>query len=77
LDVGVVAYTRETDDQVVLVAINPTGDSVTWRLPDAPGIHGWHVALSTMATDATAVPTAPGSPMVLAPNEAVILDGTR
>jgi glycosidase len=77
LDVGVVAYTRETDDQVVLVAINPTGDSVTWRLPDAPGIHGWHVALSTMATDATAVPTAPGSPMVLAPNEAVILEGIR
>jgi alpha-glucosidase len=76
-EVGVVAYTRETEEQVVLVAINPTSDTVRWPLPDVPGVRGWRLALTTMASDATADQPAAGSHMVLAPNEAVILEGTR
>jgi alpha-glucosidase len=76
-EVGVVAYTRETEEQVVLVAINPTSDTVRWPLPHVPGVRGWRLALTTMASDATADQPAAGSHMVLAPNEAVILEGTR
>ena len=76
-EVGVVAYTRETEDQVALVAINPTGGSVQWLLPDVPGVRGWRVALTTMAAEAPAGARPTGSSVVLAPNEAVVLEGIR
>jgi glycosidase len=76
-EIGVVAYTRETEDQVALVAINPTDGSVQWPLPDVPGVRGWRVALTTSAASGTAGEPGRGSSLVLAPNEAVILEGIR
>ena len=76
-EIGVVAYTRETEDQVALVAINPTDGSVQWPLPDVPGVRGWRVALTTSAASGTSGEPGRGSSLVLAPNEAVILEGIR
>ena len=74
-EAGVVAYTRESGDQVMLVAINPGGEARSWRLPDVPDVRGWRVALSSTSADTPAGHQAPGSTLTLAPNEAIIFEG--
>jgi alpha-glucosidase len=75
VDVGVVAYTRETPEQVVLVALNLGRDPVSWRVPDAPREGGWRSLLTTSETTTAAGSLAGGSMMVLASDEAIILVG--
>jgi glycosidase len=71
---GVVAYTRETVDQIVVVAINPGDESATLALPDLPGIGGWQVALTTIGPDTPSTMLEPGSTTILGANEALILE---
>jgi hypothetical protein len=70
----VVAYTRETVDQIVVVAINPGDESATLALPDLPGIGGWQVALTTIGPDTPSTMLEPGSTTILGANEALILE---
>jgi alpha-glucosidase len=76
-ELGVVAYTREIDDQVVLVAINPGGETLSWPLPEVPGISGWRVALTTAGPDGGTADLDAASTLNLAAYEAVILEGVR
>jgi alpha-glucosidase len=72
---GVVAYSREIDHQVILIALNLGRARVAWRLPEAPGAGAWRLLLTTAGTEDVREPSAGGSTMMLAPDEAVILEG--
>ena len=76
-EAGIVAYTREDGDQVVFVAINPGDESVAWTLPEVPDVRAWRVALTTTEPEAPTTVLGAGSTTILAPNEGIILEGTR
>ncbi len=73
--VGVVAFTRQTSSQVILVALNLGRDAVPWRLPDPPRGGGWRPLLTTAPTGLPSMPLAGGSTRVMAPDEALIFEG--
>jgi alpha-glucosidase len=50
----VVAYTRTTPGQTLLVVLNLSREAATWRLPDAPAGRRWQTALSTGGETAAA-----------------------
>jgi alpha-glucosidase len=73
----VVAFLRETSDQAVLVGLNLARGAVDWTLPEGPHWTAWQPLLGTVATRSVDGPLAGGVELVLAPDEALILEGVR
>ena len=69
----VVAYTRATDDQEILVVLNLGRDTVAWRLPGEDPDRRWRRIAGT-ATTAPGGPLDAGATLELAADEAVILE---
>jgi alpha-glucosidase len=70
-----VAYTRETPEQVVLVVLNLGKDRVAWTLPAGAGRPGWRILLGTARATLPDEPLATGATLDLAPQEGLILEG--
>jgi alpha-glucosidase len=70
----VVAYTRETLGQVVLVVLNLGRGAATWRLSDAADDPGWTLRFGTALARSSGEVFARGTTLDLAPDEAVILE---
>jgi alpha-glucosidase len=73
-DGNVVAYTRRTADQSILVAINVSRERSRWTLPAAPGSTRWQVMLRTADPNASADQVPGGEAIEMAADEAVILE---
>ncbi|MFL5688167.1 MAG: alpha-amylase family glycosyl hydrolase [Chloroflexota bacterium] len=73
-DGSVVAYTRETADQSVLVALNVSRERTRWTLPASPRSTRWRLLLSTADPRAAAVEVAAGEAIEMSGDEAVILE---
>ena len=73
----VVAYTRETGEQVVLVVLNLGRAEVTWALPCTPGEPGWWLLFGTARTASRGAAFAGGAMIDLAPDAGVILERIR
>ncbi|MEO8570924.1 MAG: alpha-amylase family glycosyl hydrolase [Chloroflexota bacterium] len=69
-----VTYIREMPGQVILVALNLGREAVTWELPEGASDVGWQPLLATDASRPLAEPYPVGSAIVLAPDEALILE---
>jgi len=73
-----VAYTRETADQVVLVLINTGRDDAAWRLSSIRGTTAWRPMFGTGGLVATGVEPIPTERTItLGRDEAIILEGLR
>ena len=73
----VVAYTRELPDQVILVVLNPGREGAQWHLPRRPGVAGWRTLFGTSRAMSPDDVMPPGTPIVLGPDECMILEGIR
>jgi alpha-glucosidase len=73
----VVAYTRETPGQVILVLLNLGRGDATWRLSAVAGESGWRPLLRTAQATATDEVIAIGATLILAPDEGLILEAIR
>jgi alpha-glucosidase len=73
-EADVVAYTRETEEQIVLVVVNPGRGDTSWRLPDAPGGAGWRRLIGTRRSTSPDDAIPGGSTIVLEPDEGLILE---
>jgi len=71
----VVAFTRELPGQAILVALNLGRKAVTWTLPEAAERTTWQPLLGTVAARSFDAPLARGVGILLAPDEALILEG--
>ncbi|HEX7950871.1 MAG TPA: alpha-amylase family glycosyl hydrolase [Candidatus Limnocylindrales bacterium] len=71
---GMVAYTRSTPDQTILVVLNLARESAAWTVPEAPPGTGWQTALSTHGPAVADEAPVAGRDMTLAPDEARILE---
>jgi alpha-glucosidase len=69
-----VAYTRETASETVMVVVNVGRDDVSWPLPGGRPGRGWRPLLATHAAGSDEAALADGTPLVLAPDEARILE---
>ncbi len=69
-----VAYTRETRGQVVLVVLNLGRASATWRPPGAPGEPGWRLLFGTARLALPNETIVGGAALVIAPDEGLILE---
>jgi glycosidase len=73
----VVAYSRTTADEAVLVVLNLGREAVTWRLPDVVGWAGWRSRLDTAGLAAPDQVAAGGGSVELEPDQALILERIR
>ena len=74
----ILAYTRETDDQVVLVLINTGRDSVTWRLTARHDKSAWRPLFRTDGPTTTSDDPIPiGTTLTLGADTALVLEGLR
>jgi alpha-glucosidase len=71
----VVAFMRELPGQRILVALNLGREAVTWSVPDQAGGGVWQLRLGTVAGRSLDGPLAGGTGIILAPDEALILEG--
>jgi alpha-glucosidase len=71
----VVAYTRETPEQVVLVVLNLGVERVAWTVPGGPERTGWRILLGTARAASRGEPLATGATTDLSPQEGLILEG--
>jgi alpha-glucosidase len=71
---GVVAYTRETPGQIVLVVLNLGRTEASWPLPGTSGEPGWRVLFGTGRTTTPGAAMAAGMTVVMAPDEGLILE---
>ena len=72
-----VAYTRETAVERILVLINPGRRDVAWNLPGFSEAAGWRVLLGTALTAAPGAIISGGVTRVLGPDEALVLEELR
>jgi alpha-glucosidase len=70
----VVAYTRETPDQTILVVLNLDRAAVDWHLPDALAGGQWRLLLATDPARASDAPVTDGVTVTLVPDEGLILE---
>jgi hypothetical protein len=71
----VLAYSRTTGDQVILIVLNLARGPVTWRLPEVAGQTGWRRLLGTVGQVDAHATHAVGTAIDLASDEALILEG--
>ncbi len=69
-----IAYTRETADQVVLVLINTGRDGASWRLTAEDAATAWRPLFGTARTASSDDRIATGTTLILGPDEALILE---
>ena len=70
----VLAYTRETPDQTILVVLNLARVGVDWHLPDALAGGAWRSLLGTDPSRVSDAPVSGGLTVTLAPDEGLILE---
>ena len=73
----IVAYTRETDQQVILVLVNPGRVDAPWQLADAAGPMAWRTMIGTRRTTSSDEVFSAGSTIVLRPDEGLVLEAVR
>ena len=73
----VVAYTRETSEQVILVVLNLGREAASWQLAGAPDWTAWRPLLGTARTPDPEERLPGGSMLTLGPDEGLILEGIR
>ena len=73
-DGDVVAYTRETSDQVILVVLNIGRVGVAWHLPEWSQGSGWRLLLTTIGITVPDAALPDGTATVLAPDEGRVLE---
>jgi alpha-glucosidase len=73
----VVEYMRAVPGQTILVAINLGRRAVDWTLPEGSEWSAWQPRLGSVATRSLDEALAAGSTLVLAADEALILEGVR
>jgi glycosidase len=73
-DGDVVAFSRETPDQVVVVAVNVGRGAASWRVPGTPDGPAWRWRFGTSMIDAPDGAYPGGTVRTMAPGEAVILE---
>jgi len=71
---NLVAYTRTTPDQTLLVVLNLARESTPWRVPRAPEGRCWRTALATSDPTSTTEALVAGTDVALDPDEARILE---
>ena len=76
-DGNVVAYTRSTADQTILVALNIGREPARWSLPGDPDPSGWRPLLRTSPGDAPSAVLSAGEAISLEGDEAFVLEGLR
>jgi alpha-glucosidase len=72
-----VEYMREVPGQTILVALNLGRTAVDWTLPERSEWAAWQPCLGTVATRSLDEPLAGGTTVVLAADEAIILEGVH
>jgi alpha-glucosidase len=73
-DGDLVAYTRDVPGQRILVLLNPGRDEAAWDLPGNREVPGWRLLFDTATASARDAVIAAGASVVLAPDEALILE---
>jgi alpha-glucosidase len=73
----VVAYARETEEQLVLVLLNLGREGIAWPLAGPSDGQGWRRLIGTARTPSTDEIFAGGATIVLEPDEGVILERVR
>jgi alpha-glucosidase len=71
----VVEYLREVPGQTILVVLNLGRAAVEWTLPEGTEWAAWQPRLATLGSRSLHEPFASGASLVLAPDEALILEG--
>ena len=71
---SIVAYTRTTPEQTLLVVLNLAREPTAWRVPGVPGCRSWRTALTTGAGTALTERLLVGQETVLGVDEARILE---
>jgi alpha-glucosidase len=73
----IVAYTRETGRQVILVLVNPGRVDAPWQLRGAPDGMGWRALIGTRRPSTAGQVFPGGSTIVLEPDEGLVLEAVR
>ena len=73
----IVAYTRESDGQTILVLLNPGRVSASWPLVDVPGWTGWRRLIGTSGAASVDEVIPDGSTIVLEADEGLVLEAVR
>ncbi len=73
----VVAYTRTTAEQTILVVLSLARETTAWRVPDAPAANRWRAVLCTTSETSATDGLSGGLELELEPDEAWILEAIR
>jgi hypothetical protein len=71
---SVVAYTRTTRDQTILVALNVGRERASWTVPGDPGSTRWRLVLRTAGADTPADELTAGESIEMDGDEGIILE---
>ncbi len=69
-----VAFTRETDGQTVLVVVNVGRSGATWRLAGKPEASSWRLLFGTARSGAVDASIPAGTTLVVGPDEGLIFE---